>query len=159
MERSKDSINDEFTDETELSNLIFKYSEHLAHEQIRENSALYLGRRNLSPKEFSLIAISVSLANGDRDSAFIHFREARQFNVDRTEILDVVKVTKLILMSSSMSSFKTCLSIMQEKSRLSYNRKAVEKIVTKLKKELNFGLIPESLDALSEFSFGCSPNI
>ena len=153
MEKSKDFINNEFTDEAELSNLLLKYSKHLAHEQIRENSALYLGRKNLSPKEFSLIAISVSLAVGDRDSAFIHFQEARQFNVSRTEILDVVKVTKLILMSSTMSSFKTCLPIMQEKSRLSYNRKAVEKIVTKLKKELNFGLVPESLDALSQFSF------
>jgi alkylhydroperoxidase/carboxymuconolactone decarboxylase family protein YurZ len=42
---------------------------------------------------------------------------------------------------------------MQEKSRLSYNRKAVDKIVNKLKNEMNLGLMPESLNTLSQFSF------
>ncbi|MEM0134097.1 MAG: carboxymuconolactone decarboxylase family protein [Thermoplasmatales archaeon] len=140
-------------DENQISNLLFKYSEDLAQEQMRENSILYLGRKNLSSKELSLIAISVSLAIGSKDSAFIHFQEARKYKITRTEIIDVVKVTKMILMSSSMSSFKTCLPVMQEKSRLGYNRKEVEKIVNKLKKELNLGLVPESLDTLSQFSF------
>ncbi|MCL4447172.1 MAG: carboxymuconolactone decarboxylase family protein [Thermoplasmatales archaeon] len=153
MEKSKGHVNAELMDETRISNLLFKYNEHLAQEQMREKSALYLGRKNLSPKELSLVAISVSLAMGDRDSAYIHFREARRVKVSRTEILDVIKVTKLILMASSMSSFKTCLPIMQEKSRLSYNRKEVDRIVGRLKKELNLGLVPESLDVLSQFSF------
>lgn len=143
----------EFTDDIQISNLLFKYSEHLAQEQVRENSALYLGRKNLSPKELSLLAISISLAMGDKDSAFIHFREARQFNVKRTEILDMIKITKLILMSSSMYSLKSCLPIIKENARLDYNRKEVERIVSKLKKDLNFGLIPEDLNALSQFSF------
>jgi alkylhydroperoxidase/carboxymuconolactone decarboxylase family protein YurZ len=153
MGKNKDLISAEFTDETEISNLLHRYDEQLAQEQIRENSALYLGRRNLTPKELSLIAISVSLAVGNKDSAFIYFKEASQFKVSRTEILDIIKITKLVLMSSSMSSFKPCLPIMQEKSRLSYNRKAVDKIVNKLKNEMNLGLMPESLNTLSQFSF------
>ncbi len=153
MGESKGIINTDILGETEISYLLSKYNEHLANEQMRENSVLYLGRKNLSGKELSLIAISVSLATGDKDSAFIHFQEARRSEVSRTEIIDVVKATKMILMSSSMSSFKTCLPIMQEKSRLSYNRKEVERIVNRLKKELNLGLVPESLDTLSQFSF------
>lgn len=142
-----------FLYEEQVLKLLLKYSEDFAKEQKMENSILYLGRKNLSGKELSLIAISVSLALGDRDSAFIHFQQARKFKVSKSEIVDIIKATKMILMSSSMSSFKTCLPIMQEKSRLLYNRKEVEKIVNRLKKELNLGLVPESLDTLSQFSF------
>ncbi len=153
QKNNRDQVKIELTDDMQITNLLFKHSEHLAQEQVRENTALYLGRRNLSPKKLSLIAISASLAIGDKESAAIHFREAKQFKVDRLELLDVIKVTKLILMSSSMSSFKSCLHIMQENSRLSYHRKEVEKIVGRLKKDLNLGLVPENLDALSQFSF------
>lgn len=139
--------------EDQVLKLLFKYSEDFGQEQTRENSILYQGRKNLSSKELSLIAISVSLALGDRDSASFHFQQAKRFRVSRSEIIDIIKATKMILMSSSMSSFKTCLPIMQEKSRLGYNRKEVEKIVNRLKKELNLGLVPESLDTLSQFSF------
>ncbi|MGC8562803.1 MAG: carboxymuconolactone decarboxylase family protein [Thermoplasmata archaeon] len=153
MDKVEDIANTDNTGYEQISDLLFKYTEDLAQEQTRENSILYLGRKNLSSKELSLIAISVSLALGDKDSAFSHFQDAKKYKVSREEIIDVVKATKMILMSSSMSSFKTCLPVMQEKSKLSYNRKEVEKIVSRLKKELNLGLVPESLDTLSQFSF------
>lgn len=153
QKNGRDDEKGEFTDDIQITNLLFRHSEQLAQEQVRENTALYLGRKNLSPKELSLIAISISLATGDKDSAAIHYREAKQFKVESTELLDVIKITKLILMSSSMSSFKSCLPIMKENARLNYHRKEVERIVGRLKKDLNLGLVPENLDALSQFSF------
>ncbi len=136
-----------------LIDLLLKYNENLAKEQMREADALYLGRRNLSQKMLSLIALSVSLALGDRDSLSSHFKLAKKYNVERNEIIDIIKISKLVLMSSTMYGCKECLLIIKENARLDYKKEEIDKIIKKVRKDINTGLIPENFIALSEFSF------
>jgi alkylhydroperoxidase/carboxymuconolactone decarboxylase family protein YurZ len=146
-------VQSNFGGELQAVNLLSKYNENLAKEQFRENTSLYLGRRHLSHKMLSLLAISVSLAMGDKDSVSIHFQLAKKFNVTKPEMLDIIKVTKLILMSSTMYSFKSSLPIIRANTSIDYKKEEIDKIINKVKKDLKSGLMPENFAALSHFSF------
>ena len=88
----------------EVVDLLGRINENLAKEQFRENKALYLGRKNVERKLLPLIALAVSAANGQKDSVNLHFSLAKKFGAEPLEILDALKVAKMVLMSSTVSS-------------------------------------------------------
>jgi len=57
---------------------LYKLNEAAALEQFNENNILYLGRKNIPKKILAIIAMSVALANGPKESAKIHFKLAKR---------------------------------------------------------------------------------
>ncbi|MFP3300431.1 MAG: carboxymuconolactone decarboxylase family protein, partial [Thermoplasmatales archaeon] len=108
-ERVKEFAEKSLGEVPQVIDLLFKIDEDAAMEQFNQNNLLYLGRSNLSLKTKVLIAISVALANGPRESAMIHYRLARRFNISPIEILDAIRVTKMALMSSTLDSLEPIL--------------------------------------------------
>jgi Carboxymuconolactone decarboxylase family. len=88
----------------EVIELLFGIDEGSAMEQFQQNKALYLGRTSLPLKTRVLIAISVALANGPRESAMIHYKLAKRFGIEPLEVLDAIRITKMALMSSTLDS-------------------------------------------------------
>lgn len=137
----------------EIVGYLGRINEALALEQFRENIALYLGRKNISRKLSSLIAIAVSSANGQKESVPIHFRLARKFGVEPLEILDALKAAKMVLMSSTMSTLPSTLPILEKSFSLSGKKHEVEKIIDNVKKQSGMDALPETFKALSSISF------
>ncbi len=137
----------------EIVGLLGNINEDLAMEQFRENQSLYLGRKSLDSKILSLIAIAVSAANGQSNSVNIHFNLSRKFGAEPLEILDALKAAKMALMSSTMSTLKSSISIIEASGHVNTRSEEVAKIVTKMKTETGMDMLPENLIALSKFSF------
>lgn len=88
----------------EVIDLLFRYNVSAAMEQFNENQYLYLGRLHIPKKISTLVAMSVALANGPKESAKIHYKLARKFGAIEEEILDAFRATKIALMASTMDS-------------------------------------------------------
>lgn len=90
--------------------LLFRIEESAAVEQFNENVNLYLGRKALPRKVAALIAMSVALASGPKESAAIHFKLARRFGADDLEVLDAIRAAKMAIMSSTLDVLDVMLS-------------------------------------------------
>ncbi len=133
----------------EVIELLFHMNENAAMEQFQENGILYLGRTSLPKKVMPLIAMSVALANGPKESAMIHFALAKKFGASNEEILDAIRATKMALMSSTLDASET-INMNIKNSELSEKEES-EKVLEKLKKDT--GLVPDRLYEISDFSF------
>ena len=136
----------------EVIELVGNFSTEMAKEQFRENLTLYLGRKNVPNKTLALIAMAVSLANGQEKSSMIHFKLARKFGADPLDILDSIKAARMALMASTLSSMSAIYSVI-EKNFPQPVSPEVEKILDKVKKESGMGFLPDNLDAISRISF------
>jgi alkylhydroperoxidase/carboxymuconolactone decarboxylase family protein YurZ len=136
----------------EVIELIGNFSTEMAREQFRENSTLYLGRKNVPNKILALIAMGVSLANGQEKSSMIHFKLARKFGADPLEIMDALKAAKMALMASTLSSMSAIYPVVEKNFPQPVSQE-VEKILNKVKKESGMGFLPENLNAVSRISF------
>ncbi|MGP6207777.1 carboxymuconolactone decarboxylase family protein [Cuniculiplasma sp. SKW3] len=122
-------------------------------EQFRENMALYLGRKTLSKKLLSLIALGVSIANGQKESIKVHFELARNQSASDNEILDVIKVVKMALMSSTLSTVGSSDHIFSNFSK-NYNKNVeVDNILMNVTRNSGMEEPPKNLSALSKISF------
>ncbi|MGC8617926.1 MAG: carboxymuconolactone decarboxylase family protein [Thermoplasmata archaeon] len=130
--------------------LLFKLDEESAMEQFKQNQVLYLGRSSLSLKTRVLLAISVALANGPKESAMIHYKLAKKFNIDRLEILDAIRATKMALMSSTLDSLTPILGEFEGNAKANRNEREANEILIALKKEN--GMVPERVADASRFS-------
>ncbi|MEM0134095.1 MAG: carboxymuconolactone decarboxylase family protein [Thermoplasmatales archaeon] len=130
--------------------LLFGIDEGSAMEQFLQNKALYLGRSSLSLKTRVLIAISVALANGPKESALIHFRLAKKFGIEPLEILDAMRVTKMALMSSTLDSVSEMISVFGGLPREQAEGTELVSILDDLQKKS--GMIPERVRESSKFS-------
>ncbi|MGC8546292.1 MAG: carboxymuconolactone decarboxylase family protein [Thermoplasmata archaeon] len=133
----------------EVIELLFHMNENAAMEQFQENGILYLGRTSLPRKIMPLIAMSVALANGPKESAMIHFALAKKFGASNEEILDAIRATKMALMSSTLDASET-INMNIKNSELSEKEES-EKVLEKLKKDTGF--VPDRLYEISDFSF------
>ncbi|MGC8562801.1 MAG: carboxymuconolactone decarboxylase family protein [Thermoplasmata archaeon] len=134
----------------EVIELLFGIDEDSAMEQFQQNNALYLGRSSLPLKTRILIAISVALANGPRESAMIHFKLAKRFGVDPLEILDAIRITKMALMSSTLDSVYEMIDAYGELPKEQVESSEVVSILDDLQKKS--GMIPDRVKASSKFS-------
>lgn len=134
----------------EVIELLFGIDEDSAMEQFQQNNALYLGRSSLPLKTRILIAISVALANGPRESAMIHFKLAKRFGVDPLEILDAIRITKMALMSSTLDSVYEMVDAYGELPKEQVESAEVVSILDDLQKKS--GMIPDRVKASSKFS-------
>lgn len=133
----------------EVIELLFHLNENVAVEQFQENETLYLGRTSLPKKIMPLIAMSVALANGPKESAMIHFTLAKRFGASNEEILDAIRATKMALMSSTLDASKS-ININVKDSNLAKNEES-EKTLEKLKNSTGF--IPNRIYDISNFSY------
>lgn len=138
--------------EEELAELMSRLNLDFAQEEQREKSVMYLNRRSLSEKMRSLLAMAISLANGNKDSSLIYFNKARKQGADALEILDAIKVTKMILMCSAVSSLETVLKSTKYGDRLNKHPYETKRILKKLKNELGEDSVSENLLSLGRFS-------
>jgi len=132
----------------EVIELLFHLNENAAMEQYQENGILYLGRKSLPKRIMPLIAMSVALANGPKESAMIHFTLAKKFGVSNDEILDAIKATKMALMSSTLDASEL-INLNIKNSELSEKDES-DKILEKLKNDTGF--VPDRLYDVSNFS-------
>ena len=132
----------------EVIELLFHLNENAAMEQYQENGILYLGRKGLPKRIMPLIAMSVALANGPKESAMIHFTLAKKFGVSNDEILDAIRATKMALMSSTLDASEL-ININIKNSELSEKDES-DKILEKLKNDTGF--VPDRLYDVSNFS-------
>lgn len=132
----------------EVIELLFHMNENAAMEQFQENGILYLGRTSLPKKIMPLIAMSVALANGPKESAMIHFALAKKFGASNEEILDAIRATKMALMSSTLDASET-INMNIKNSELS-GKEETEKVLEKLKEDTGF--VPDRLYDISDFS-------
>lgn len=137
----------------EVIKLLGNHNVEMAKEQYRENNALYLGRTNLPRKILALTALSVSLANGQSESAMIHFKLAQKFDASMLEILDSIKAAKMALMSSTMALMGTIQPIAEKFAGPSHKSTEIEKILNHVKAESGMDFIPENLSFLASVSF------
>ena len=136
----------------EVIELVGNFSTEMAKEQFRENLTLYLGRKNVPNKTLALIAMAVSLANGQEKSSMIHFKLARKFGADPLDILDSIKAARMALMASTLSSMSAIYPVIVKNFPQPVSPE-VEKILDKVKKESGMGFLPDNLDAISKISF------
>lgn len=136
----------------EVIELVGNFSTEMAKEQFRENSTLYLGRKNVPNKILALIAMGVSLANGQEKSSMIHFKLARKFGADPLEILDSLKAAKMALMASTLSSMSAIYPVIEKNFQQPVNLE-IEEILNNVKKESGMEFLPENLKAVSRISF------
>ena len=132
----------------EVIELLFHLNENAAMEQYQENGILYLGRKGLPKRIMPLIAMSVALANGPKESAMIHFTLAKKFGVSNDEILDAIRATKMALMSSTLDASEL-INLNIKNSELSEKDES-DKILEKLKNDTGF--VPDRLYDASNFS-------
>jgi len=148
-ERVKEFAEKSLGEIPQVIDLLFKIDEDAAMEQFNQNNLLYLGRSHLSLKTRVLIAISVALANGPKESAMIHYRLARRFNISPLEILDAIRVTKMALMSSTLDSLEPILETFG-RDEDSGGVQEAKSLLLSLKKET--GIVPERVEDASIFS-------
>jgi AhpD family alkylhydroperoxidase len=127
---------------------LYKLNKAAALEQFNENNILYLGRKGLPKKVLALIAMSVALANGPKESAMIHFKLAKRFGASNDEIVDAIRATKMALMSSTLDAVSTIVDMGKEE--LLNKDKESEAILEKLKAQT--GAVPERLSITAKFS-------
>lgn len=132
--------------------MLFGIDENSAMEQFLQNKTLYLGRTSLALNTRVLIAISVALANGPKESALIHFKLAKKFGIEPLEILDAMRVTKMVLMSSTLDSVDGMINTFGELSREQVESAEVVSILNDVQ-EKN-GMVPDRVMAASRFSTG-----
>ncbi|MGC8599768.1 MAG: carboxymuconolactone decarboxylase family protein [Nitrososphaeria archaeon] len=152
MEKDYEKIR-KFAEETlgempEVIAQLYKLNEKAAIEQFNENISLYLGRKNIPKKALALIAMSVALANGPKESAMIHYKLARRFGASIQEIIDAIRATKMALMSSTLD---VALSILDYgKEELLDNDQNSDNMLEKVKKETE--IVPERLSLVAKVS-------
>ncbi len=140
----------------EVIKLLSNHNVELAKEQFRENVTLYLGRKSLSRKILALTALSVSLANGQGDSAMIHFKLAQKFGASMLEVLDAIKAAKMALMSSTLAMMGSIEPIVEKftgPSSRSSEIDKIKKILDHVKQESGMDFVPENLSSLATVSF------
>ncbi len=130
--------------------LLFGIDEGSAMEQFLQNQKLYLGRKGIALKDRILIAISVALANGPKESALIHFKLAKRFGIDPLEILDAMRVTKMVLMSSTLDSVDGLINVFGELSKGPTENGVVTSILDEVRQKN--GMVPDRVEATSRFS-------
>jgi alkylhydroperoxidase/carboxymuconolactone decarboxylase family protein YurZ len=136
----------------QVIDLLFKLDDDAAMEQFNQNQFLYLGRSNLSLKTRVLIAMSVALANGPKESAMIHFKLAKRFKIDPLEILDAMRTTKMALMSSTLDSVDLLIDSFGTASKTSKEIAETDTILENLRRDA--GMVPERVLRAAEFSTG-----
>lgn len=137
----------------EVVKLLGKHNVEMAKEQFRENNELYLGRTNLPRKILALTALSVSLGNGQGDSAMIHFKLAQKFGASMLEVLDAIKAAKMALMSSTMALMGVIQPVIEKYTDTSNKSAEIEKILALVKEESKMDFLPENLSSLASVSF------
>jgi alkylhydroperoxidase/carboxymuconolactone decarboxylase family protein YurZ len=137
----------------EVIKLLGNHNVEMAKEQFRENNTLYLGRTKLPKKILALTALSVSLANGQSDSAMIHFKLAQKFEASMLEVLDSIKAAKMALMSSTMALMGTIQPIVEKFAGPSHKSAEIERILNHVKTESGMDFLPENLSSLASVSF------
>jgi alkylhydroperoxidase/carboxymuconolactone decarboxylase family protein YurZ len=136
----------------QVIDLLFKLDENAAMEQFNQNQFLYLGRSNLSLKARVLIAMSVALANGPKESAMIHFKLAKRFKIDPLEILDAMRTTKMALMSSTLDSVDLLIDSLGATSKTDKEKNETDTILENLRRDA--GIVPGRVLKAAEFSTG-----
>ncbi|MGC8620168.1 MAG: carboxymuconolactone decarboxylase family protein [Thermoplasmata archaeon] len=129
----------------EVIKLLDKFDEKAAIEQFNENLNLYLGGKNLPKKIAALVALSVAVANGPKESAMIHFKLARKFGAEDLEIIDSLRAAKMSLMSSTLSAIDNFID--NEHYEID---EETENILKRVENES--GIVPERIKNLSKFS-------
>ena len=137
----------------EVIKLLGNHNVEMAKEQFRENNTLYLGRTKLPKKILALTALSVSLANGQPESAMIHFKLAQKFEASMLEVLDSIKAAKMALMSSTMALMGIIQPIVDKFTGTSHKSAEVEKILNDVKTESRMDFLPDNLSSLALVSF------
>lgn len=137
----------------EVIKLLGNHNVEMASEQFRENNILYLGRTKLPKKILALTALSVSLANGQSDSAMIHFKLAQKFGASMLEVLDSIKAAKMALMSSTMALMGTIQPIVEKFTGSSQKSDEIDKILSHVKTQSGMDFLPENLVSLASVSF------
>ncbi len=137
----------------EVIKLLGNHNVELAKEQFRENTSMYLGRKAVPKKILALTALSVSLANGQSDSAMVHFKLAKKFDASMLEVLDAIKVAKMALMSSTMDLMGTIEPIVEKFTGLSNRSAEKDKILAHVKQESGMDFLPENLSSMASISF------
>ena len=132
----------------EVIDQLYKLNEAAALEQFNENNILYLGRKNIPKKILAIIAMSVALANGPKESAKIHFKLAKRFGASNDEIVDAMRATKMALMSSTLDVASSIIDMGKEE--LLNKDTDSEIILRKLKAET--GIVPERLSLIATVS-------
>ncbi|MFP3261418.1 MAG: carboxymuconolactone decarboxylase family protein [Nitrososphaeria archaeon] len=127
---------------------LYKLNEAAALEQFNENNILYLGRKNIPKKILAIIAMSVALANGPKESAKIHFKLAKRYGASNDEIVDAMRATKMALMSSTLDVASSIIDMGKEE--LLNKDTNSEIILIKLKAET--GIVPERLSLTATVS-------
>ncbi|EQB69329.1 MAG: hypothetical protein AMDU5_GPLC00004G0299 [Thermoplasmatales archaeon Gpl] len=138
----------------EVIKLLGHHNVELAKEQFRENNEMYLGRKYVQKKTLALMAMSVSLSNGQESSAMIHFKLAQNFGAKMLEILDSIKVAKMVVMASTMSVMTAILPVVQKRNVKASDDVEIKKILAKIQSESHMESLPEDLVSLSSISFG-----
>jgi alkylhydroperoxidase/carboxymuconolactone decarboxylase family protein YurZ len=128
-------------------------NEEMALEQFTENTRLYLGRTMTPRKLVPLIALAVSLAQGQKESTLIHYRLAKKFDASVEDILDIIKISKMALMASTLSTMTSILPVVSTFDAIELRTKETEKIMANVMKESGESQPPENLSALSKLSF------
>ncbi len=137
----------------ELVEMLGILNSESAEEQFQENLILYLGRKNLPKKIVPLIALSVSLGNGQNDSAIMHYRLAKKFGANNLEILDAIRATKMALMANTLSTISVIEPMVSGPSAGVAKNAETEKILENIAKNSNVENVPENLKILSRISF------
>jgi len=127
---------------------LYKLNEAAALEQFNENNILYLGRKNIPKKILAIIAMSVALANGPKESAKIHFKLAKRYGASNDEIVDAMRASKMALMSSTLDVASSIIDMGKEE--LLNKDTDSEIILIKLKAET--GIVPERLSLTATVS-------
>lgn len=137
----------------EAIRILGKINEEMAEEQFTENMRLFLGRSMTPRKLVPLVALAVSLAQGQRESSLIHYRLAKKFDAAVDDILDVIKISKMAVMASTLSTMTSILPVVSSFEAIELRDKEAEKIMANVIRESGNAQPPESLSALSKLSF------
>ncbi|MDP8003069.1 MAG: carboxymuconolactone decarboxylase family protein [Caldisphaera sp.] len=129
--------------------LLSRIEEKAAIEQFDENINLYLGRSALPKKISALIAMSVALANGPKESAIIHFKLSKRFGADNIEILDAIRATKMAVMSSLLDSLDIIINNQFLAKKIKGSTESYE-LIDELQK--NVGTVPDRVIRLAKVS-------
>ncbi|MGC9076633.1 MAG: carboxymuconolactone decarboxylase family protein [Conexivisphaera sp.] len=132
----------------EVINQLLRLDEDAAVEQFTENNILYLGRKGLPRRILALIAMSVALANGPKESAMIHFKLARRFGASDEEVMDAIRAAKMALMSSTLDAVASVIE--SGKGELLEKDPGSDALLEKVR--LESGIVPERLYLTASFS-------
>lgn len=95
----------------------------------------------------------MSLANGQADSAMVHFKLAQKFGSSMLEVLDAIKAAKMALMSSTMALMGTIRSVVEKFDGPSKESEEIERILTHVKEESRMNFLSENIISLAHVSF------